>query len=52
MNKAFKIVWSEVRRAFVTTDEAHKAHGKATKSVATIVATAALIGGASSSRLR
>ena len=42
MNRAFKTIWNEARRAYVVTNEAQKTHAKPTKSavVLAIAATA------------
>ena len=40
MNKAFKVLWNDVRRTYVVSSEAQMSHGKPTKSAKTLVAAA------------
>lgn len=37
MNKAFKVLWNEVRELAVVSSEAQKSHGKPKKAIATAV---------------
>ena len=46
MNRAFKTIWNEARRAYIVTNEAQKTHAKPTKSaVALTIVAAALFSG-------
>lgn len=40
MNKAFKVLWNQVRGSYVVASEAQVTHGKPGKAVKTIVAAA------------
>ena len=40
MNKAFKVLWNDVRRTYVVSSEAQMSRGKPAKSAKTLVAAA------------
>lgn len=40
MNKAFKVLWNDVRRSYVVSSEAQMSHGKPARSSKTLVAAA------------
>ena len=49
MNRAFKTIWNEARRAYVVTNEAQKTHAKPTKSAVVLaIAATALFSGVAS----
>ena len=49
MNRTFKTLWNDVRRSFVAVNETQNSHGKPSKTVVALTATAVILGATAAS---